>query len=809
MRMFLKRKIIVSALVALAILNLDINIHAAEYSEGSSCEVVILLDTSGSMNASDPDTGGARISTEAAQSFAFLRPSYSDTFISLVAYNTSAKTVLEQTNVRTEVGMAKYKDRMTDIYKNHTDGFENWGPYCMTNIGEALEVANELLKNSTASKKAVLLFTDGNIQLRTPEENERSLQKSYDSRDTFAASAIPVYTVGLNYDGSVNKSFLEDLADSTGGKCIITDNASDLIQYFNDIYADLFETIQLVKPPMQIKPHEEQTYELNIYGEAVKEVNVILNSDSPIENIKVLTPTGIDISANKEMCMIDSSVKVANIKILDPMDGLWTIGFIGMSEGILRIGEMHLYDISLITDQGNKIELNFGEILSLTAYLRNNEKNINISSTNIYSDSDSYVQLYGLTNDDGERIGGILNETSNGFRYEIPFAKPGEYTLQFALYNAQILVESEIVGVTVKAPVLSMEATGGGQIVRGEGCSFQIGLFDAPTDGKLIAAPDFIKNAKGTLLAYLDGNILESLDFEANRLNANERIDIPYTPSRPGNYTFAASLQNGDFILESESINIEFLVSQIKNSFPKSVMHVISGKDDLATYDLNKYFSDSDGDPLKFSIIAGEGQSDEIKIELDSGNSVLTLSFLKKGQFSFEIVATDEFGAEIRHSVSISVKSFMDVVIIVSVAVALLVVLMVAAAMVALSMKKINKRFMLTFATAENDSENFSVTGSIRSMKSAKKNYHKPFVNLWDIAEEKIWFPDGVPVEFRQYCSEMILTGQVLGGKNRGFKILCKIKGEKDRIFNGNKTISFRFVEGNKSYLIKFSKFEL
>ncbi|MBJ8193052.1 VWA domain-containing protein, partial [Bacillus cereus] len=47
----------------------------------------------------------------------------------------------------------------------------------------------------------------------------------------------PVYTIGLNHDGTVNRQELERIASQTGGASFITSSAEDLPEILNRIFA--------------------------------------------------------------------------------------------------------------------------------------------------------------------------------------------------------------------------------------------------------------------------------------------------------------------------------------------------------------------------------------------------------------------------------------------------------------------------------------------------------------------------------------------------------------------------------------------
>ena len=100
---------ICAVLMALAMLVSLFAIGIGAASESDSYEIVLLLDTSGSMQSeSDP----THISVDSARAFAYYRPSYTDMYVSLVAYNTTAYTVAESLNVSTDNGMNRYQEAL-------------------------------------------------------------------------------------------------------------------------------------------------------------------------------------------------------------------------------------------------------------------------------------------------------------------------------------------------------------------------------------------------------------------------------------------------------------------------------------------------------------------------------------------------------------------------------------------------------------------------------------------------------------------------------------------------------------------------
>jgi hypothetical protein len=462
-----------------------------------SLEIVILIDTSGSMNSADPPMGleRTRITTEAIKSFAFLRPSFTDTYISLVVYNDFALTALDKTNVRTEDGINEYLHAVRMINMNQIQGINLWEH--TTDIGGALQEAYQILSNSTATKKAVLLFTDGRIDLGRGRDITPSINASNDARDAFSVAGIPIYTVGLNYDGTVDRAYLEDLSDQTGGTTIITaprQRATDeLIAHFLEIYADLFQTVVPDFEPEEIPPSGMLSLSFYVYGQAVKEVNMMFISQSPIRVTRVLTQTGVDIRNDPRRCLVDSSNMVANVKLIEPMDGDWTIELIGNPGDVVKVSEISLFDISLRTTiPENRITLNYGESLNFGVFLHNNDRGIQILTSQIYKDAVSSTHMEVI---DPRGIStvylGTLNDTETGFNFSLMLDRPGDYTIRCTLSNERLMAVSEDIVVTVNEPVLVLER-GGTSLSPREGGAIFIGLANVAEESNRVNNIDVV-----------------------------------------------------------------------------------------------------------------------------------------------------------------------------------------------------------------------------------------------------------------------------------------------------------------------------
>ena len=458
---------IASLLLIFTIMPVFVN---ASTSDNEHLEVVILLDVSNSMNSCDPAINGTRVTTEGAKTFAFLRPSFAETYVSLIIYNDNISTVLERTNIRTERGLNEFASAIDNVNTNNNgngfvsnkgDDFNAWRGF--TDIGGALDEARNILENSTASQKAVLLFTDGKIELTEPYLVEASKELSNEVRDDFAGRemSIPIYTIGLNanpndeIESSIDETYLRDLSNRTGGNFEPVESTSELIEIFLFMYADLVESIRPTIIDGVVPENSILEYNVSICDQTFKEVNVTFISEfanANIEVIEVVTQTGVDVRKDSKRCIVDASSMVSNVKLIEPMEGEWTIRISAPPDTVIKIGEIFIYNISLRTTLSSD-NINVGETLRFSASLYNNDRGIDITNTRIYED-ETTRSLVEITDPTGAKtlLIGVLSESRASFDFEVDFEKKGNYTIQCFLENDRLSAESTVLQLQAVTP---------------------------------------------------------------------------------------------------------------------------------------------------------------------------------------------------------------------------------------------------------------------------------------------------------------------------------------------------------------------
>lgn len=280
------------------------------------------------------------------------------------------------------------------------------------------------------------------------------------------------------------------------------------------MFAELFDTVITDPVTIEIPESGEFEYQFHIYGQAVKEANITITSQTPRANIRVtrlVTETGVDVLNDPTRVSIDSSSMITNIKLIEPMDGNWTIYAIGPPDTTVRITETNLFDISLQTTLADdRVYLGFGETLDFNAFLFNNERDIVITSTQIYEDAVSRTHIE-ITDPRGVstlRLG-TLNPSRTGFNFALNFDMPGTHTIRLFLSNDRVSITGEPIEIIVGSPVLAVESNISQSLVDGEGI-ISVGLYSTEARTNRIDAPSFLMDSRASMLVYRDGNCRKS-----------------------------------------------------------------------------------------------------------------------------------------------------------------------------------------------------------------------------------------------------------------------------------------------------------
>lgn len=298
--------------VLLMILCITVSPYAASRASAASAapshiDAVLLIDVSNSMNKSDKN----KIANEAMKMFIDMLSTQGDK-VGIVAYTDKVQ------REKALLGIKSAGDK--EDLKNFIDGLSR-GPY--TDLAVGMEEAVKVLENGSdpGHEPMIVMLADGNNDL-----NEASGRKQSDSDKELKAAVeaakqkgYPVYTIGLNADGKLNKNILAGLSSETGGKAFTTNSADDLPQILSEIFASHLK-LKVVPVPSITANGDYQEVTVNVPNGSVLEANISIMSSKPV-TAKLSNPAGKEVAIPSDKVLLSKSSSYTLIKLLSPEEG--------------------------------------------------------------------------------------------------------------------------------------------------------------------------------------------------------------------------------------------------------------------------------------------------------------------------------------------------------------------------------------------------------------------------------------------------------------------------------------------------------
>ena len=317
-------------------------------------DLVVVLDSSGSMVDSDPD----RTALAAVRMLVNMMPA-GDSKIGVISFNREATVITKNASGKaTLLGLNSLSDVAT-IKKNVSDVVYRGA----TGIGNAVIEATELLaaNDNHDRAKAIILFTDGVndfgndvIALSKCEENEANAIMWAKKND------CPIYSVGYDYildDGtsSMGKEGeglkkLENIASQTNGKFKAINSIAEIHQLLIEFLADVCD---LNYTTVATIPGDGGKHECIIpVSPNVVEANVrIAGGDGSAigsDKIKLFDPDGNQIELrNSGNVRFDTDAAAASVKITMPKTGEWLLVVEGITGEDIHVGLLEHFKMNL------------------------------------------------------------------------------------------------------------------------------------------------------------------------------------------------------------------------------------------------------------------------------------------------------------------------------------------------------------------------------------------------------------------------------------------------------------------------------
>ena len=321
-------------------------------------DVVFVLDASGSMTKSDPK----KIAIDAYRLFVDLLDESCG--IGYVVYTHEIIDKSDIVDISDKEALEATKTKMASI-KYDLDGF--------TDIALGLTEAKDILTSKKYKddhrQKVIILLTDGNTAL---PKGGRTLDESNDEMDatlmTLYDRKIPVYSIGLNYNGKMKAEELEKISGETDGVNYETKSSEDLVGIFSDIFAHIYQL------DGEVKEIIDGNVDISVADNSVFTVSIIIRSRFTLEELdpKLTDPFGKDVSLkDNEDIKVTSTGSYVMIKIFYPEEGDWNLHLEKVDNSNCTVTQMDYYSI-FIAQEVKSVVRTDDEIM-ITATVKNKE----------------------------------------------------------------------------------------------------------------------------------------------------------------------------------------------------------------------------------------------------------------------------------------------------------------------------------------------------------------------------------------------------------------------------------------------------
>lgn len=389
--------------------------------------VVVVLDSSGSMIDTDPD--GNRY--EAIGLFINLLTECGNNIGGVVFSN---EVLLSEDIVSAD--KQTVKDEFMEKLKSIT-------PAGWTNTGAGLETAvNMITEQGDIELPSVILYlSDGNTEMGSDDETEDSLQRKADAIQKARENNIQVYSVCLNANQDADVTEMSQIAYATGGIFKEITSAADLKDAFNLFYETIYgtSTVQIGDATVPENGVVEKEFILPAFG--VEEVNIIIYGD--VNNVQITNPNNTVVNSTTV-----KSNTYTIVKFSDVQEGNWKLTANGTPGTNVKVNMVYNTDLTVQVDS-NKDEIGHAvtaddELEIYANMVSNGETATQDNQYGGYEASLVVMDSYRNIIEDGIKMDVTGGRFSVKRKYE-----PGTYYFKVVLSGNYLSKESEELGAIV------------------------------------------------------------------------------------------------------------------------------------------------------------------------------------------------------------------------------------------------------------------------------------------------------------------------------------------------------------------------
>ncbi|MBP1176078.1 Mg-chelatase subunit ChlD [Paenibacillus sp. PvR133] len=408
----------------------------------SKVDAVLVVDVSNSMNTSDP----GKIGNEAMKMFIDMLSTQNDK-VGIVAYTDVVQREKALLNITSEADKQELK--------TFIDGL-NRGAYTDTSVG--VKEAIRILQDGKTAGHApmIVMLADGNNDFNKTTGRAES-QSDQDMAQAVAEaknSGVPIYTIGLNADGKLNKKKLADIAQQTGGKSFITSSADDLPNILSEIFAS---NLKLKVVPLQsiTANGDYQDVTVTVPNDSVLEANISIMSSKPVD-ARLIDPSGNTKPIPSSDVLLSKSKSYSLIKLLKPVAGDWKLQVKGVQQDQIDINLVFNYDLELKMDAPSAKSYKKGDAVQIRSYLTSNSQQL--QDQELYANMNAVLKVKDL--DSGTTNEVPLTNAGDSFTGSYTIPDEHDYELTVRAEEKSFYRETQPVTISAKAGATSGTNTG-------------------------------------------------------------------------------------------------------------------------------------------------------------------------------------------------------------------------------------------------------------------------------------------------------------------------------------------------------------
>lgn len=407
--------------------------EASAAQQASQIDAMLVVDASNSMKTSDPN----KIGNEAMKMFIDILSAQGDK-VGIISYTDQ----IQREKALLEIKSAADKEDL----KQFIDQLDR-GPYTDTAVGirEAVKVLQQ--GSDPSHEPMIVLLADGNNDFnkskgRTKSQSDQELAQAVADANK---SGIPVYTIGLNADGKLNKDALAQISKKTGGKAFSTDSADDLPQILSEIFASHLK-LKIV-PIQSINANGSyQDVTINVPNSNVLEANISIMSNKPVE-VKLTDPSGASKTIPASDILFSESKSYSLLKLLTPVKGDWKLQVKGVAKDKIDINLVFNYDMELTMEPLASKTYKKGDKVDITSHLVSGGQNLQNNA--LYNNMTAKIMVTDLDTGDKKEI----KMTNSGDRFEGTYkvADQHEYEIKVRAEDKSFYRETQPVKINTTA----------------------------------------------------------------------------------------------------------------------------------------------------------------------------------------------------------------------------------------------------------------------------------------------------------------------------------------------------------------------